>query len=131
MSQLAVFDKLESLAKSAHLLLSKGDTSQGSTVLDALEEKFSAEKSVDSKSNNRLFNPGWNMGQKLRLRVQSLMLRAVLLCSRHNFAQALNHISQASDICSRHHMGVQLALVSLQSAEIQVSLGSKFNNFKF
>lgn len=122
-SQLAVFDKLESLAMSAHLLLCKGDTSQGCAVLSALDEKLAAlgTKSTDSSSSsNRLSNPGWKMSQKLRLRVKSLMLRAALLCSRQNFAQAMDQISRASDICIKHHMSLQLALVALQSAEIQV-----------
>lgn len=48
------------------------------------------------------------------------MLHAVLLCARQSYAQALSCISQASDICTKHHMALQLALVSMQSAEIQV-----------
>lgn len=116
-SQLAVFDRAESLAKKAHLMLCKGDTCQGKSVLNALREKLSNTK----EAANRMPNPGWKMGQKLRLQVQSLMLRAVLLSARQNFIEALLQISQASDICTKHHMNLQLALVGMQSAEIQVS----------
>jgi hypothetical protein len=116
-SQLAVFDRAESQAKKAHLMLCKGDTSQGKFVLNALEEKLSNTK---ESSNHRMPNPGWKMGQKLRLQVQCLMLRAVLLSARQNFVEALLQISQASDICTKHHMSLELALVGMQSAEIQV-----------
>lgn len=115
-SQLAVFDRAESLSKKAHLMLCKGDTCEGKSVLSILEEKFSNSKEY----SNRMPNPGWKMGQKLRLQVQSLMLRAVLLSARQNFVEALLQISQASDICIKHHMNLQLALVGMQSAEIQV-----------
>lgn len=116
-SQLAVFDRAESQAKKAHLMLCKGDTCQGKSVLNALEEKLS---NIKESSNHRMPNPGWKMGQNLRLQVQCLMLRAVLLSARQNFVEALLQISQASDICTKHHMSLQLALVGMQSAEIQV-----------
>lgn len=48
------------------------------------------------------------------------MLRSVLLCMRYNYAEALEHISSGLEISKKHHMALQLALVSLQSAEIQV-----------
>lgn len=117
-SQISVFDSVESLAKKAHLMLCKGDTSQGKLLLSALEERLHDGK----ESNNRMPNPGWKMGQKLRLQVQSLMLRAVLLSARQNFVEALLQISEAADICVKHHMNLQLALVGMQSAEIQVIL---------
>lgn len=116
-SQLAVFNRSESLAKMAHLMLCKGDTCQGKSVLNTLEERLS---NVKEPSNHRMPNPGWRMGQKLRLQVQSMMLRSVLLSSRQNFVEALLQISQALDICKKHHMNLQLALVGMQSAEIQV-----------
>ena len=122
-SQLGVFDRTESLIKKAHLLLCKGDTSGGKSVLDALDKQLStsnSSSSSSSSSSNRLSNPGWRLGQRLRLKVQSLMLHAVLLCARQSYAQALSCISQASYICTKHHMTLQLALVSMQSAEIQV-----------
>lgn len=119
-SQLGVFDHTESLIKRAHLLLCKGDTSGGKSVLDALDKQLSTTNTSFS-SSNRLSNPGWRMGQRLRLKVQSLMLHAVLFCARQSYAQALSCISQASDICTKHHMTLQLALVSMQSAEIQVN----------
>lgn len=117
-SQLAVFDRTESLAKKAHLMLCKGDTCQGKKILMALEEKLTNPK----EPSNRMPNPGWKMGQKLRLQVQSLMLHAVLLSARQNYVEALLQISQASNICTKHHMSLQLALVGMQSAEIQVIL---------
>ena len=120
LSQLSVFDRTESLAKKAHLMLCKGDTYQGKTVLAALEEKLLNGK----EPCNRMPNPGWKMGQKLRLQVQSLMLRAVLLSARQNFVEALLQISRAEDICIKHHMSLQLALVGMQSAEIQVIIYS-------
>lgn len=115
-SQMVVFDCAESLAKQAHLMLCKGDTCQGKHILNSLDNRLSNSK----EDNNRMPNPGWDMGQKLRLQVQSLMLRAVLLTARRNFVEALLQISKASDICTQNHMSLQLALVGMQSAEIQV-----------
>ncbi|KAK4001984.1 anaphase-promoting complex subunit 5 isoform X1 [Daphnia magna] len=123
-SQLAVFNRSESLAKMAHLMLCKGDTCQGKSVLNTLEERLS---NVKEPSNHRMPNPGWRMGQKLRLQVQSMMLRSVLLSSRQNFVEALLQISQALDICKKHHMNLQLALVGMQSAEIQLMMNFTAN----
>ncbi|XP_057377041.1 anaphase-promoting complex subunit 5-like [Daphnia carinata] len=123
-SQLAVFNRSESLAKMAHLMLCKGDTCQGKLVLNSLEERLSNAK---EPNNHRMPNPGWRMGQKLRLQVQSMMLRSVLLSARQNFVEALLQISQALDICKKHHMNLQLALVGMQSAEIQLMMNYTAN----
>lgn len=116
-SQLSVFDPMESLARKAHLLLCQGDISRANASLNKLDEKLTGIK----MSYNRLVNPGWNIGQKLKLQVQCLVLRAVLLSIQRSYAEALLQISKAEDICRKHHMNLVLAQVSLQSAEIQVN----------
>ena len=121
-SQLAVFNINESLIKRAQLLLCKGDTCNGKNILDSLEKNLQSTESNSRSNGNRMSNFGWEMGQSLRLWVQVLMLRSVLLCLRHNYAEALEYISRGLEICKKHHMTLQLALVSLQSAEIQVSV---------
>jgi len=78
-------------------------------------------------NGHQMSNFGWQMGQCLRLRVQCLMLRSVLLCMRHNYAEALEYISRSLEICKKHHMALQLALVSLQSAEIQLHMNLTIN----
>ena len=94
------------------------DTCNSKTILDILDRKLDG-KDVEP-STHKISNLGWEMGQNFRLRVHSLILHSVLLCARHNYAEALEYSSRALEICSTHHMALQLALVSLQSAEIQV-----------
>ena len=65
--QLGVFDRTESLIKRAHLLLCKGDTIGGKSVLDELDRLLSCTSL--SSSSNRLPSPGLRMGQRLRLKV--------------------------------------------------------------
>lgn len=125
-SQLSVFDGTESLARKAHLLLCQGDTSRANSALNKLEERLNEKQT----SYNRLVNPGWKIGQKLKLQVQCLILRAVLLSIQQSYAEALLQISKAEDICRKHHMNLLLAMVSLQSAEIQVNSFRSFRAFE-
>ena len=123
-SQMAVFDPLDSLSKKAHLLLCKGDASNCQSVLNELDEKLL--RPDDANSSSRMLNSGWDTARKIGLRVKSLILHSALLCAQHHNAEALEFISRALDICSTYHMSLHLALVSLQLAEIQVSRCNKY-----
>ena len=120
-SQMAVFDSVDSLCKRAQLLLCKGDCYHGSSVLDVLDRQLTSSSSAGAADGDgHASNSGWQLSRKLSLQIKSYALRSVMLCAQRDFAEALEYVSRALSMCTMHHMKLQTSLISLQLADIQV-----------